>query len=111
MSLSLAPIFASGMVLQRELPVRLWGEADPGTPVEVRIQSQTASCVADTTGSWSCTLAPLAASDAETLEITAGESRLTLTDVAVGEGFVAGGQSSMELWMRYGKEGEDHRPT
>ncbi len=111
MSLSLAPIFASGMVLQRELPVSVWGTAEPGDHIDVRIQGQTASCVADAQGSWRCKLAPLTASDAETLEVSSGDSRITLTDVAVGEVFIAGGQSNMEFWMRYDKEVEEYRPT
>ena len=111
MSLSLAPIFASGMVLQRELPVSVWGTAEPGDHIDVRIQGQTASYVADAQGNWRCKLVPLTASEAETLEVTSGDSRITLTDVAVGEVFIAGGQSNMEFWMRYDKEVEDYRPT
>lgn len=111
MSLSLAPIFASGMVLQRELPVSVWGTADPSAIVDVHIQGQTTSCVTDDRGNWRCELAPLIASDAETLEATSGNERIALTDVAVGEVFIAGGQSNMEFWMRYDKEVEDYRPT
>ena len=111
MTLSFAPIFASGMVLQRELPVRVWGTTDPGTSIDVSIQGQTTSCVADTDGKWRCELAPLTASDGETLEASAGDERITLTDVAVGEVFVAGGQSNMEFWMRYDKEVEEYRAT
>ena len=80
-------------------------------PIFVSIPGQTTSCVADTDGNWRCKLAPLAASDGETLEASAGDERITLTDVAVGEVFVAGGQSNMEFWMRYDKEVEECRPT
>ena len=111
MTLSLAPIFASGMVLQRELPVTVWGTADPDVCVEVRIQGQSAAATTDEAGDWACTLAPLTASDSETLEVVGGDERITLADVAVGEVLIAGGQSNMEFWMRYDKEVEDYRPT
>ena len=111
MGLSLAPIFASGMVLQRELLACVWGTAEPGANIDVRIQGRSATCVADDQGVWNCELAPLATSDDETLEVASAGESLTLTDVAVGEVFVAGGQSNMEFWMRYGKEVEDYRPT
>ena len=111
MSLALAPIFADGMVLQRELPARVWGEAEPGATVEVRIQGQNASAVADAQGSWSCTLAPLHASEGQTLEVRAGSEHVALEDVAVGEVFVAAGQSNMEFWMRYDQDADEFRPT
>ncbi|MBR3317904.1 MAG: hypothetical protein IKG21_08845 [Atopobiaceae bacterium] len=111
MSVVLAPIFTSGMILQRELPVRVWGTANPGARVEVCVQGQSASCVANKNGAWSCTLAPLHASDAETLEVRTGDDRVALSDVAVGEVFVAAGQSNMEFWMRYDQDMEEFRPT
>ena len=111
MHLSLAPIFARGMILQRELPACVWGTAEPGTHVDVRIQGQTATTEADAVGQWRCTLAPLQASDAETLEVIAGDEHITLTDVAVGEVFVAAGQSNMEFWMRYDQDVDEYRPS
>ncbi|MBO7675156.1 MAG: hypothetical protein J6S63_09120 [Atopobiaceae bacterium] len=101
MALTLAPIFANGMVLQRELPVRVWGTATPGSPVRVSVQGRTGSCLADKNGGWECEVAPLVASDGETLEVRSDDESLTLCDVAVGEVFVAAGQSNMEFWMRY----------
>ena len=101
MALTLAPIFSSGMILQRELPIRVWGHADPGSLVNVCIQGKTASCAARQDGSWDCMLLPLDTSDEETLEIWSDNARIVLTDVAVGEVFIAGGQSNMEYWMRY----------
>ena len=111
MTLSLAPIFANGMVLQRDLTVCVWGTALPSTRVDVQVQGQSASTRADDFGQWRCTLAPLHASDNETLEVAAGDERIVLTDVAVGEVFVAGGQSNMEFWMRYDQDAEEFRPT
>ena len=111
MSVTLAPIFASGMVLQRELPVRVWGTASPGTLVEVEVQGQASSCTAGNDGAWCCTLPALHASDDETLTVVAGKERLILSDVAVGEVFIAAGQSNMEFWMRYDQQAEEFRPT
>lgn len=111
MSLALAPIFADGMVLQRELPVRIWGVAERDAAVDVCVQGQSASAVADEQGRWSCTLTPLHASDAQTLEVRSGDERVALENVAVGEVFVAAGQSNMEFWMRYDQDADEFRPT
>ena len=101
MSLTLDPIFSKSMVLQRGMPVPIWGTAEPGQPVTVSVQGAQASATADDAGSWRCVLPELAASDAETLVAEGPDGRIEVSDVAVGEVFVAGGQSNMELWMRY----------
>ncbi len=111
MTLTLDRIFADGMVLQREKPVRVWGTADSGQRVEVQIQDQAATTVTDTDGSWCCELSPLHASEGEVLTAYAGNECVTLRDIAVGEVLIAGGQSNMEYWMRYDREVEDVRPT
>ena len=111
MSLVLAPIFANGMVLQRELPVRVWGTAEPGATVNVHIQEQDSSAVADERGNWTCMLAPLHAAESQTLEVRAGSECITLADMAIGEVFVAAGQSNMEVWMRYDQDVGELRPT
>lgn len=111
MALKLNRIFANGMILQREKPVHVWGAAAPGQTVELEVQGQTASTVTDAEGAWCCALPPLRASEAETLVVRAGDEAVTLSDVAVGEVFIAGGQSNMEFWMRYDREVESVRPT
>ena len=73
MALKLDRIFADGMVLQREKPVRVWGTADPSQTVELEVQGQAASTVADAEGAWCCALPPLRASEAETLVVRAGD--------------------------------------
>ncbi len=111
MSITLAPIFASGMVLQRELPVRVWGTAEPGARIDVCVQGQEVTMTADAHGNWCGTLAPLHASDAEVLEVCSASQSIALSDVAVGEVFVAAGQSNMEFLMRYDQQAEEFRPT
>lgn len=111
MALKLDRIFSDGMILQREKPVAVWGTADPGQTVTVRAQGQSASVGTDSDGAWRCELEPLHASESEVLTVRAGDELVTLSDVAVGEVFIAGGQSNMEFWMRYDRDVETVRPT
>jgi sialate O-acetylesterase len=99
-------VFSNHMVLQRDAKVPVWGTGQEGSPVEVRISSQVALAeVKD--GRWEVELAPLAAGGPFELSVltTEGyESRPTvLSDVMVGEVFLAGGQSNMEWLMKYTK--------
>lgn len=114
--LQTAAIFQNGMILQRKKPVAIWGTAEPGAQVTAEIQGRSVSGKADENGTWSVTLAPLTAAESETLRITAvcaeGESgakaeKFSYTDVAVGEVWLAGGQSNMEFAMRYEKHKQE----
>ena len=101
--LKAADIFQSNMVLQRDKPLPVWGTAQPGTAVSISIQGQHAECVADSEGNWQATLPPLHNSEDETLAISANAEQLQMHHIAVGEVWIAGGQSNMEFYMRYEK--------
>lgn len=109
MTLQLDPLFTNGSVLQREKPASIWGVAEPGQKVTASLQGQTASALAGPDGCWHCAFAPLRASEVEELVVSTTEESITLTDVAVGEVFIAGGQSNMEFWMRYDRDVESVR--
>ena len=91
------PLFADGAVLQREIAVPVWGTADDGEKVTVKIQDQAASTEAKD-GKWLVRLKPLKAGGPFTLTI-AGKNTIELKDVLVGEVWVCSGQSNMAMTM------------
>lgn len=93
--LRVAGVFSDHMVLQREMPVPIWGWADPGTRVEVRFDARTTQCTTDANGYWRAVL-PALSSDgkAHTLTVTSGTT-ITFSDVLVGEVWIGSGQSNM----------------
>ena len=105
--LKTAAIFQDYMILQREKPIYVWGEGTPGMEVTARIQGKKGTAVVDDTGRWKVEIPALEASEKEELLITSAEESLTYNEVAVGEVWVAGGQSNMEFWMRYEKHREE----
>ena len=108
-----AEIFQTGMILQREKSVRVWGSANPGSKLHLSIQAKQANTIADENGNWTAELPPLSASNDETLMISDGQETLLFSDVAVGEVWIGAGQSNMEFWMRYEKHcaKEKERPS
>lgn len=93
-----AHIFSDSMVLQRDLPVPVWGWADPGTEVTVVFSGQEKTAAASSSGRWEVKLDPLAASSsARAMVITgkAGES-VTFNDILIGDVWICSGQSNME---------------
>ena len=99
-ALELGAPFADHAVLQRQLPVPVWGWSKPGTAVSVEFAGQKQSATAAANGKWTLTLAPLEASaEPRPMTITeaGGESR-TLNNLLVGEVWMASGQSNMQ-WI------------
>lgn len=84
------------MVLQRGKPAPIWGTATPGETVQVSFAGQTQSAKADQQGRWLARLDPLEAStQGRDLTIRAPSGTVTLSDVLVGDVWIAGGQSNM----------------
>lgn len=93
---TLAPIFQDRAVLQRSKPVPVWGRAEAGEKVVVSFNGQTKSTTAGPEGRWSVTLDPMTANAAASTLTVVGKNTLTLTDILVGEVWLASGQSNME---------------
>jgi len=94
--------FGDRMVLQRQKEIRVWGGGRPGGTVEI--------CLADddpirTTitpdGTWSASLPPHEAARGLSLVLTDEHTRIEFADVAIGEVWVAGGQSNMEYFLAF----------
>lgn len=99
-ALELGAPFANHAVLQRDMPVPVWGWSAPGREVTVEFAGQRKSATAAADGGWSVTLDALAVNaEPQAMKVAekGGES-LTLDDLLVGEVWVASGQSNMQ-WL------------
>lgn len=94
--LRLPAIFADHMVLQRGRPLRVWGWADPGEAITVRVADARADGVTDANGRWRVTLPPLTAGGPFELRVH-GKTTLRVRDVLVGEVWLCAGQSNMRF--------------
>lgn len=101
--LEVANIFSDRMVLQREKEVAVWGYAEPGEMVSVSIQGKCEKTKVKQDGSWNIFLPPLKASENEMLLIQTKDDIRRFVDVAIGEVWIAGGQSNMEFPICYEK--------
>lgn len=93
---TLPDVLASGMVLQRDHVVPIWGVAAPGEAVTVRFAGQTKRATAGADGRWRVNLNPLKASATPAVLTVAGRNTLELRDVLVGEVWLVSGQSNMQ---------------
>lgn len=109
--MTLAKIFQTGMLLQREMPVNVWGYAAPGEKIQVSVQGKSAETDAGPDGRWMLCLPAMRTSCGETMIVQGEKEQIKLEDIAVGEIFVAAGQSNMEFWMKYEKHYQEMLQT
>ncbi len=96
-----AAVFDDHMVVQRDVPLRVWGWGEAGATAQLRFSGQEQRAAVDASGRWEVTLAPLPANAAgEVMTLELGGSRFELEDVLVGEVWVCGGQSNMAWTVR-----------
>ncbi len=93
-------LFSDNMVLQRDIPCPVWGTADPGEEVAVRIGDVLAATKADAKGKWMAKLPAMKANSAPRDLIISGKNTLTIKNVLVGDVWVCSGQSNMALPLR-----------
>ena len=93
----LPAVIGDNMVLQRGQPVPIWGWAEKGEEVTVRIAGQTLSIKAGDNGRWRVVLDELELG--QPLEMTVQGSTggaITLKNILVGDVWLCSGQSNME---------------
>ena len=101
-----AAVFSSNMVLQREKNVRVFGTGKNGESVIVSICTNKAVTeVVDE--KWCVTLPAMKAGGPYEMKISNGEETIVFGNVMIGEVWLAGGQSNMELELQNCMGGKD----
>ena len=95
----LPALISDNMVLLQDSKANVWGTAAPGEKVTVTLGDKKAAAAADENGKWSVKLEGLAPGSGRDMTI-AGKNTLTVKNVAVGEVWVASGQSNMEMAVK-----------
>lgn len=107
--LKLAAIFSDECVLQREKNIAIFGTGEEGTLVKANLCGKTLETeeVQESEGEarvkngrFEILLPPLAAGLHHTLTVTDGTGTVTFKEIAIGEVWLAGGQSNMEFELQ-----------
>lgn len=101
-----AAVFSSNMVLQRDKNINVFGSGKTGENVIVSINGNTVSTkIKDE--KWTAILPPMQAGGPFEMKISDGDSTIVFYNVMLGEVWLAGGQSNMELELQNCKNGKD----
>ena len=99
-------LFSDDMVLQREIPIPVWGMAEPGEQVTVSLSGQTQTAKANASGAFRVSFAPLPAGGPHTLSAQGAKDRVLVRNVLVGEVWICSGQSNMEWTLSNCADGQ-----
>ena len=88
--------FGDHMVMQQNAPIRIWGWADPGEKITVRLGTSEQSTATNADGKWTAELPARTASRQAVSLIVQGTNRVEINDVLIGEVWLCSGQSNME---------------
>ena len=103
----LPKLWSDHAVLQRDRPIHVWGWADVGERVSATLHAEkqgapneTATATTDSLGHWNLFFSPHSAGGPYTLTVgdaQPGGRAITVSDLLMGDVWVASGQSNMEL--------------
>ncbi|MCB9495516.1 MAG: carbohydrate-binding protein [Fibrobacteria bacterium] len=99
-NLATGKVFGNHMVLQRDVPIPVFGTGTAGEAVTVTLGSATAQGTTDARGSWKVSLPAMPAGGPYSMKIQ-GANAITYSDVTVGEVWHCAGQSNMDTRMNY----------
>src|SRR4028118_753362 len=98
----LHPLFSSNAVLQRDRKIPIWGDAPAKTRVEILLDNQKTTAIADANGHWSAKIGPRRAGLGHKLVVSTPTEKETRENIAFGDVWVCSGQSNMEWRLFYG---------
>ena len=96
---SLPKLFADHAVLQRDVPVPVWGWAAPDENITITISGQSHKLKADKNGDWKINLKPQSAGGPYDM-IIQGKNTIVLKDILFGEVWLCTGQSNMQWTLK-----------
>ena len=108
----LSSLFSDHAVLCRNKEIRVFGKAGNGTNIKITLLSASGILLAADTvqandGCFTAILPPQEAAVHCTLRASDGHTETIACDIAIGDVFLAGGQSNMELELRNADDGPD----
>ena len=102
-----SPMFGDNMVLQRGKPIRFWGWAKAAEQVRVELADSSGTAVAGADGRWEAEVKAPAPGGPYTVKISSATQTVTLHEVLVGDVWLCGGQSNMELGLGAARNGAE----
>lgn len=92
----LPEVISNNMVLQKDIPLPIWGWADAGEEVTVTLGDSTVKSTADGAGKWKVTLPAIKTAGGPREMTVKGKNEIKVTNILIGEVWAGSGQSNMQ---------------
>lgn len=102
----LPSVFASQMVLQRDIKIPVWGTAAPSEKITIDFADKKWTIITDEKGNWSVKLDPLSAGGPYKM-VVKGENTIILDDILIGDVWICSGQSNMGFGLEGARNAKD----
>ena len=102
-----SPMFGDNMVLQRGKLVKFWGWSKPGELVRVEMAGLKTTAKTGANGRWQAEIHAPAPGGPYTVKIIGPEQTVVLHEVLVGDVWLCGGQSNMQLGLGRARNGAE----
>jgi len=90
-------VFSDHMVLQRNAPITVWGDAEPGSRVTVKLGRREKTVGADAEGAWRVEFPAMKAGGPFALSVASNGASDAASNIMVGDVYLCAGQSNMEF--------------
>jgi sialate O-acetylesterase len=87
-------LFSNNMVIQRDMPIKIWGWANPNEQIIVEFAGQQSQTITSEKGEWYVILEAISAGGPFQLVIK-GEDEISFENVLIGDVWLCSGQSNM----------------
>ncbi|MDN3672919.1 sialate O-acetylesterase [Flavobacterium branchiarum] len=103
--LKLAPVFTDNMVLQRNQPIVIYGNANGGDKVEITFNNHTEVATTNQYGKWETVFPAMKSGGTHQIKVASNGKKITLNNILIGDVWFCSGQSNMAFPLEKSENG------
>ncbi|MEZ0182248.1 GDSL-type esterase/lipase family protein [Flavobacterium oncorhynchi] len=103
--LKLGPVFSDNMILQREEPIVIYGNANGGSKVEVLFDNQKEIVSTNEYGKWKAVFPAMKSGGTHQIKISSEKKSIVLKNILIGDIWFCSGQSNMAFPLKNAENG------
>lgn len=103
--LRLAGVFTDHMVLQRNMPLRMYGTAASGAHITVHFSDHEQKTIVTPEGKWEIVFMPMPHGGPYEMTVETPQEKVIIKDILVGDVWICAGQSNMDFQLQNAETG------